>query len=103
METQINNDAQMFDAKGTRACCGQVAVGMDDTVPTDLRNELGRGSVIVRHCDVCFLLDGNTSPKETMYCKLCDAFMCEPCRRNKWRRMGAAIARKVKRIWQPAV
>jgi hypothetical protein len=86
-------------------CCGQVTVGMDETVPTDLRQELGRGSVIARHCDVCYLLDGDMSSKDTKYCSLCDAFMCEPCRKNYWRRTGAAVARKVRKVlsWQQAV
>lgn len=71
-------------------CCHQVGMG-------DIRNEDSRpvfSGVIVRHCDVCFLLDGDTRPKETRYCKLCDAFMCERCAMSKWRRTMAAFSRK---------
>ena len=84
-------------------CCGQLEVGIESSgsIPNEFKEKMGRGSVIVRHCDVCYLLDNDASPKETMYCSLCDAFMCDACRRNKWRRMGAAIARKVKKVWQP--
>lgn len=53
--------------------------------------------VIVRHCDVCYLLDGNTSPKEVKYCALCDAFMCDTCRVSLFRRSLAAFSRKFSR------
>jgi hypothetical protein len=46
----------------------------------------------IRHCDVCYLLDGDTSPKHTLYCRLCDKYMCDRCRKNNWRRTAAAIA-----------
>lgn len=81
--------------------CGNVPIGMGvahsnaqqkrDQV-NELENLLERGAAIVRHCDVCLILDGNTSPKEVKYCKLCDKFMCEPCRKNPARRMAAAFA-----------
>lgn len=74
-------------------CCHQVGMG-------DVRNDASHPvypGIIVRHCDVCFLLDGNTQPKETRYCKLCDAFMCEPCRTSYFRRALAAFSRKFSR------
>jgi len=79
-----------------RPCCG-VQVGADENVPADLKAKMGR-IPIGRHCDVCFLLDGDLTPKEVLYCKLCDAFMCEPCRKNKWRRVGATIARQMRKF-----
>ena len=82
-----------------RPCCGaQVGIKDDMEIPADLKEQMGRGSVVGRHCDVCFLLDGDVTPKAVMYCKLCDAFMCEPCRKNKWRRAGAAIARQMRKF-----
>lgn len=74
-------------------CCNQIAVGVkdDSLIPADLKAQLGRTSV-VRHCDVCFLLHGDLSPKQVTYCKLCDKFMCETCKRSPWRRAAAAIA-----------
>jgi hypothetical protein len=80
----------------TKPCCG-ASVGLDATVPDDLRKQMGR-SPVARHCDVCFLLDGDVSPKAVLYCNLCDAFMCELCRKNKWRRAGAAIARQMRKF-----
>jgi hypothetical protein len=80
----------------TRPCC-PAQVGLDDTVPADLKAQMGRMPV-GRHCDVCYLLDGDMTPKEVMYCKMCDAFMCEPCRKNKWRRAGASIARTMRKL-----
>ncbi|HMD55582.1 MAG TPA: hypothetical protein VKJ65_13625 [Phycisphaerae bacterium] len=79
-----------------RPCCG-AQVGADETIPDDLKEKMGRAP-IGRHCDICFLLDGDVTPKAVMYCKLCDAFMCEPCRKNKWRRAGAAIARQMRKF-----
>jgi hypothetical protein len=73
-------------------CCEQVAVGASGaTIPTAITPS----SVVIRHCDVCFLLDGDKSPKEVMYCKLCDKFMCAACRPNMRRRSAAVIAFKV--------
>jgi len=60
-----------------------------------LENLLERGGVISRHCDVCMLLDGDMRPKDVRYCKLCDKFMCEPCRKNPLRRASAATAYKI--------
>jgi hypothetical protein len=79
--------------------CGNISIGLvDDTaIPDDLKATMGRAPV-VRHCDVCVLLDGNATPQPVQYCKLCDAFMCASCRKNYWRRLGAAIARKTRRM-----
>lgn len=98
MENEIQvGDGYIDDAVTVRRpCCGG-RVGLDETVPTDLKEQMGRAPV-ARHCDVCFLLDGDISPKAVLYCKLCDAFMCEPCRKNKWRRAGAAIARQMRKF-----
>ncbi len=74
-------------------CCGKIAVGLaEQAVPADLQAKMGRSETVVRHCDVCFLLEGDTTPKETKYCRWCDKFMCEKCRTNHWRRAGAAVA-----------
>jgi hypothetical protein len=70
-------------------CCHQIGMG-------DVSNSESRpvfDGIIVRHCDVCYLLDGNTQPKEVRYCKLCDAFMCEPCRTSMFRRTLAKFSR----------
>lgn len=72
------------------SCCGGVQVGIEN-VPADLKPKMGRAA-IVRHCDVCFLLDNDIQPKEVRYCSLCDKFMCEPCRRSPWRRLWAKVA-----------
>jgi hypothetical protein len=79
-----------------RPCCG-AQVGADENVPADLKEKMGRAAT-TRHCDVCFLLDGNLTPKQVLYCKLCDAFMCEPCRKSPGRRLGAKIARTMRKI-----
>jgi hypothetical protein len=83
------------EAQVTRPCCG-ARVGADAEIPPELKAQMGRAP-IARHCDVCFLLDGDLSPKAVMYCKLCDAFMCEPCRKSPWRRLGAKIARHMRK------
>jgi hypothetical protein len=90
------NETQSEVELTNRPCCG-AQVGLDETVPADLKETMGR-TPLGRHCDVCFLLDGDLTPKEVMYCKLCDAFMCEPCRKNQWRRAGAAIARQMRKL-----
>jgi hypothetical protein len=80
------------------SCCGvRIGLADDTTIPDDLKATMGRAPV-VRHCDVCVLLDGDKTPKPVQYCRLCDAFMCDPCRKNKWRRAGAAVARKIHRL-----
>jgi hypothetical protein len=56
---------------------------------------LSTGAPLIRHCDVCLLLDGDRRSKEVTYCKLCDKFMCAACNRNPLRRAAAATAYKV--------
>jgi hypothetical protein len=46
-------------------------------------------------CEVCYLLDGDTTVKQVEYCSLCDAWMCEQCRNNYLRRMKAMIVRRM--------
>jgi hypothetical protein len=93
-ETQVETEAT--EQAVIRPCC-RSQVGLGDAVPADLKAKMGRMPV-GRHCDVCMLLDGDTTPKEVMYCKFCDAFMCEACRRNNWRRTGATIARHTRKL-----
>jgi hypothetical protein len=47
-------------------------------------------------CKVCELLDKDTTIKEVIYCKFCDAVMCEPCERNLLRRAEAMMISKLK-------
>jgi hypothetical protein len=48
----------------------------------------------MRACDVCRLLDYDTSPKMCSYCPLCDAWICQGDG-DKWgRRIKAALKRK---------
>lgn len=48
-------------------------------------------------CDACRLIDGDFSPKHVQYCKVCDAYLCDRCRPNPWRRAKAAVLRKLGR------
>jgi hypothetical protein len=93
METKEQDETQTV---ATKPCCG-ARVGADSEIPPELKAQMGRAPV-ARHCDVCFLLDNDLTPKAVMYCKLCDAFMCEPCRKSTWRRAGAAIARQMRKF-----
>ena len=46
-------------------------------------------------CDVCRLLDYDTTVKDCVYCGLCDAWICHDDI-NKWgRRIQAALKRKL--------
>jgi hypothetical protein len=42
-----------------------------------------------RICDVCLLLDGDTSEKECEYCRLCGAWICKACLPDFVRRVRA--------------
>ena len=76
--------------------CGKAQIGIDSSIPNVPKNEvLFRNGPVVRHCDVCLLLDGDQRSKEVTYCSLCDKFMCASCRRNPLRRAAAATALKV--------
>jgi hypothetical protein len=47
-------------------------------------------------CDVCAILDGDTSIKEVNYCRLCDKHMCARCQNSPWRRAHAMFLYKFK-------
>ena len=46
-------------------------------------------------CDVCRLLDYDTTKKLSGYCKLCDAWICQKDESNWIRRLKAAAKRKL--------
>ena len=46
-------------------------------------------------CDVCRLLDYDTTLKICFYCRLCDANICLTDQNNWIRRLSAAIKRKL--------
>jgi hypothetical protein len=46
-------------------------------------------------CDVCRLLDGDTTLKDCGYCGLCDSWICTEDRTNWLRRARAAVKRKL--------
>jgi hypothetical protein len=48
-----------------------------------------------RMCDVCRLVDYDTTPKLCNYCGLCDAYICEGCAGNWPRRIKAAFKRRL--------
>lgn len=48
-----------------------------------------------RMCDVCRLLDFDTTNKFCTYCAMCDAWICNPCVSRWDRRIKAAIKRKL--------
>jgi len=74
------------------ACCNSQVGAVDPAAaPT-----LAKMGTVARHCDVCLILDGNRSPKEVQYCKLCDKWMCEPCRKSPFRRALAMFSYKLK-------
>lgn len=52
-------------------------------------------NVEYRACDVCRLIDYNTTIKRCAYCGLCDAWICESDSGNWVRRTKAAIKRKL--------
>lgn len=47
----------------------------------------------IGQCDVCRILDGDTSGKAVKFCPLCSAWMCDSCRANPIRRAQAAAMR----------
>lgn len=42
-------------------------------------------------CDVCTTVNGNQHPKPTIYCKLCNAWICEACKADVAKRGFAAL------------
>jgi hypothetical protein len=67
------------------ACCGEA-------LPPEKTQGMSSG---MRPCDVCVLLDADRTPKKTLYCKRCDAHMCESCFYNTRRRAAAMVARRI--------
>jgi hypothetical protein len=51
-------------------------------------------------CEVCALLDRNTSYKWVRYCSFCQAWMCQYCWNHPIRRAQAAALRAVQRWWR---
>ena len=49
----------------------------------------------MKPCDVCRLIDSDTTPKDVAYCSLCDAWMCTRCRANWGRRLLAAALKQL--------
>jgi hypothetical protein len=47
-------------------------------------------------CDVCEILDGDSSVKETAYCGICDAHICNKCRPDFGRRALAMALRRMR-------
>lgn len=48
-----------------------------------------------RACDVCRLVDADTTVKNCGYCSLCDAWICEHCVADWPRRIKAAVKRQL--------
>lgn len=47
-------------------------------------------SVGIRPCDVCVLVNHDDRPKRTQYCNLCNAHICDECRKRwDWRAVAA--------------
>jgi hypothetical protein len=46
-------------------------------------------------CDVCRLLDKDTSQKSVFYCEICDSWICEEDKNNWIRRITAAAKREL--------
>ena len=45
----------------------------------------------MKPCRVCELIDGDDTLKDVLYCPVCQAWMCTPCRASIGRRALAAI------------
>jgi hypothetical protein len=52
----------------------------------------------VNVCDVCYLLDGDERLKPGSYCHRCNAFICELCAPQTFRRFHAMLKRKLRSI-----
>lgn len=48
-------------------------------------------------CKVCELLDNDKTEKEGEYCEMCEAFICNECEPNWYRRAMAAIKEGIKK------
>ncbi len=51
-------------------------------------------------CDVCNLVDKDSTIKEVKYCSICDANMCDICRPNLPKRAVALTILKFKQIFK---
>lgn len=46
-------------------------------------------------CEVCWLLDGDSSPKPVSYCTVCQAWICGRCLHDAVRRLRAAAIKRL--------
>lgn len=46
---------------------------------------------MMRACDVCVIVGGDHTVKDTKYCSLCDSWLCDDCRGRYDLRMIAAL------------
>lgn len=46
----------------------------------------------LRVCDCCRILDDDWQVKLCRFCEFCQAWLCDRCRRDPWRRARAAMA-----------
>lgn len=60
--------------------------------------EAGMCDVLVGMCDVCFLLDGDSRLRPVFWCNSCDAWLCDTCVGDPWRRARAGWKRAVRRL-----
>lgn len=54
---------------------------------------------LAAECDVCFILDGDERQKPVAYCSKCDAYICENCQVDSWRRFRAMLKRATKKFF----
>ena len=66
-------------------------IGMYWPIPQDVAPRPGAA---FGPCDCCQVLDGNAGGQPVTYCPRCDAWLCEGCRENWWRRGRAFLATK---------
>ena len=45
-------------------------------------------------CDACHLIDGDGTAKAVAWCEFCQAWLCEACQSNPFRRAQAALLRR---------
>jgi hypothetical protein len=46
-------------------------------------------------CAVCSLVDGDTAPKQCVYCSMCSSWICLTCRPNLPRRAKAMMLKQL--------
>jgi hypothetical protein len=49
-------------------------------------------------CDVCFYVDNDATIKDVEYCETCNAYICDKCKYNLFRRGLAMIKRQTSKI-----